>query len=80
MMRNLTIMIVAIALASLAATATEAAVGQSIKAAISEVNPFHTAGCYRLGETGYHWYGFCLGPRFLYPHHRICHHGYCYYR
>jgi hypothetical protein len=31
------------------------------------------AGCYRLGETGYHWYSFCLGPRWLYPHH---HHHY----
>ena len=39
------------------------------------------AGCYRFGETGYHWYGFCLGPRFLYPHHRVCNNnGYCYYR
>jgi hypothetical protein len=38
------------------------------------------AGCYRLGETGYHWYHFCLGPHFVYPHHRICHNGYCYYR
>ena len=30
------------------------------------------AGCYRLGLTGYHWYGSCLGPRFMYPHHRSC--------
>ena len=37
------------------------------------------AGCYRLGETGYHWYRFCAGPAFLYPHHRHCHHGYCWY-
>jgi hypothetical protein len=38
------------------------------------------AGCYRLGETGYHWYRFCLGPPVLYPHHRACRHGYCWYR
>ena len=38
------------------------------------------AGCYRLGETGYHWYSFCFGPSFLYPHHRICRHGYCWYQ
>jgi hypothetical protein len=33
-----------------------------------------------LGETGYHWYRFCFGPAFLYPHQRICRHGYCWYR
>jgi hypothetical protein len=39
------------------------------------------AGCYRMGETGYHWYRHCVGPSFLYPHHRRCtrHHG-CRYR
>ena len=37
------------------------------------------AGCYRLGETGYHWYRFCAGPAFLYPHHRVCRHGHCWY-
>ena len=31
------------------------------------------AGCYRLGLTGYHWYRYCFGPRFIYPHHRHCH-------
>lgn len=30
------------------------------------------AGCYRLGETGYHWYRYCVGPRFMYPHTRHC--------
>ncbi len=30
------------------------------------------AGCYRLGLTGYHWYRSCVGPRFMYPHHRDC--------
>ena len=38
------------------------------------------AGCYRLGETGYHWYHFCFGPSFVYPHHRYCNrHGWCWY-
>jgi hypothetical protein len=37
-------------------------------------------GCYRWGETGYHWYNFCLGPSWLYPHQRVCHRGYCWYR
>ena len=38
------------------------------------------AGCYRLGETGYHWYRYCWGPRWVYPHYRVCRHGYCWYR
>ena len=38
------------------------------------------AGCYRLGETGYHWYRYCLGPHWVYPHHRVCRHGRCWYR
>lgn len=38
------------------------------------------AGCYRLGLSGYHWYRFCAGPRILYPHHRVCRHGHCWYR
>jgi hypothetical protein len=37
------------------------------------------AGCFRLGLTGYHWYRFCLGPGFIYPHHRVCRNGYCWY-
>ena len=38
------------------------------------------AGCYRLGETGYHWYRYCLGPGFIYPHRRTCNrHGWCWY-
>ena len=53
-------------------------------AALSSAAFFSTeadaAGCYRLGLSGYHWYGFCAGPRFLYPHRRICHNGHCYYR
>jgi hypothetical protein len=38
-----------------------------------------SAGCYRWGETGYHWYRFCFGPAFLYPHQRVCRRGYCWY-
>jgi hypothetical protein len=38
------------------------------------------AGCYRLGETGYHWYRFCFGPGWLYPHQRVCRRGHCWYR
>jgi hypothetical protein len=37
-------------------------------------------GCYRWGETGYHWYPFCLGPTWLYPHQRVCRQGYCWYQ
>lgn len=37
------------------------------------------ARCARWGETGYHYYRSCWGPSFLYPHHRRCHHGHCYY-
>jgi opacity protein-like surface antigen len=38
------------------------------------------AGCYRVGETGYHWYHFCAGPAALYPHERVCRNGQCWYR
>jgi hypothetical protein len=36
------------------------------------------AGCFRYGDTGYHWYRHCFGPAFFYPHHRHCYwrHGY----
>lgn len=47
----------------------------TVALAPSEAN----AGCYRLGLTGYHWYRFCAGPRFIYPHRRHCHNGYCWY-
>jgi hypothetical protein len=42
--------------------------------------PPDNAGCYRWGETGYHWYNFCIGPAWLYPHRQVCRHGYCWYR
>jgi opacity protein-like surface antigen len=51
----------------------------SVAAAAATSNPIETIGCYRLGGTGYHWYHWCAGPRFLYPHHRVCHHGHCWY-
>jgi hypothetical protein len=38
------------------------------------------AGCYRVGPSGYHWYHSCFGPHFMYPHHRVCRHGHCWYR
>jgi hypothetical protein len=38
------------------------------------------AGCYRWSETGYHWYRYCAGPYWLYPHRRVCRHGHCWYR
>ena len=37
---------------------------------------------YRMGETGYHWYDFCVGPAFLYPHQKVCsrrHPHHCWY-
>jgi hypothetical protein len=33
------------------------------------------AGCYRLGKIGYHLSHYCWGR--MYPHHRVCRHGYC---
>jgi hypothetical protein len=80
MRKYLTIVMIAGLMGSMAATAAQAAVGQDINAAASALNPVEKAGCLRWGETGYHWYGFCAGPRFLYPHHRVCRHGYCYVR
>jgi hypothetical protein len=39
-------------------------------AATNPTTAIERAGCVRLGETGYHWYRFCVGPSFLYPHYR----------
>jgi hypothetical protein len=80
-MRKLAMIVAAAGvLGSLTSGAADAAVGQNLRAGINAINPVQQAGCYRWGETGYHWYGFCLGPRFIYPHRRVCRHGYCYYR
>jgi opacity protein-like surface antigen len=48
--------------------------------ALTAATPADAAGCYRVGTTGYHWYKFCAGPSFLYPHRRVCHNGRCWYR
>ncbi|HEX9322718.1 MAG TPA: hypothetical protein VF913_11445 [Xanthobacteraceae bacterium] len=54
--------------------------GQGLGRAADAIDPIQSAGCYRLGETGYHWYRFCAGPRWLYPHRRYCRAGQCVYR
>lgn len=82
-MRKVSILLavlIAVSTGSLSSTGAKAAVGRSIGTAISAVSPIEMTSCYRLGETGYHWYRFCVGPYWLYPHRRYCHHGYCYYR
>jgi hypothetical protein len=66
--------------AGVPATTSHAAVGQSMASAIDAVDPVEKIGCFRWGETGYHWYRFCFGPPWLYPHQRVCRHGYCWYR
>ena len=71
----------ALTLGSLLRADAEAAVGRSMDSAILALSQIEqAAGCYRLGETGYHWYRFCAGPYWLYPHHRYCRRGYCSYR
>ena len=65
--------------ATVSSTPSPAAVGQSIASAIHAIDAVDKVGCYRLGETGYHWYRFCFGPTWLYPHHRVCQRGYCSY-
>ena len=75
-----------ISIGSLVPTAADAVVpiDPTVMAARTPMHSIEKAGCYRLGETGYHWYRFCAGPWWLYPHHRVCryrhHHHYCYYR
>ena len=54
--------------------------GGTIDAAIDTIASIEKVGCYRLGETGYHWYRYCFGPAFIYPHQRVCRNGYCWYR
>ncbi|WP_155253559.1 hypothetical protein [Bradyrhizobium japonicum] len=56
-----------------------AAVGAIV--AVGALTPTRAeAGCYRLGETGYHWYRSCWGPHWIYPHRRVCRRGHCWYR
>ena len=54
--------------------------GQGVGTVVDAVNPIQSAGCYRWGESGYHWYRSCFGPRWLYPHRRYCRTGQCSYR
>jgi hypothetical protein len=54
--------------------------GQGVGTAVDAVNPIQSAGCYRWGESGYHWYRSCFGPRWIYPHRRYCRNGQCSYR
>lgn len=56
-----------------------AAVAAALSAGTMMLPSSAEAGCYRLGETGYHWYRHCWGPRWLYPRHRVCRRGYCRY-
>ena len=60
--------------------AEAATLGQGMNRAVDAVDPVQNAGCYRLGETGYHWYRSCVGPGWLYPHQRHCRKGVCVYR
>jgi hypothetical protein len=55
-------------------------VGTALAAAVSFLDETKPIGCYRLGLTGYHWYRSCIGPHWLYPHHRACRHDWCGYR
>jgi hypothetical protein len=55
-------------------------VGPLLANAIDSLEVTDSVGCYRLGLTGYHWYDWCIGPRWLYPHRRVCRRGRCAYR
>jgi hypothetical protein len=81
-MRKLAVVVTAAVLCAtaIASTPSRAAVGQNIAAPTEATIPVEKVGCYRLGETGYHWYRFCVGPSWLYPHQRVCRHGACWYR
>ncbi len=80
-MRKLVVVTAAVLCAAAVSSApSQAAVGHGIAAATDAIDPVEKIGCYRLGETGYHWYRFCFGPSFLYPHHRVCRRGACWYR
>lgn len=72
----------ALAFAFLSPTNVLAMVGEGTPPSLTAPSTPHIEkiGCYRLGLSGYHWYHFCAGPGFLYPHHRVCRHGACWYR
>jgi hypothetical protein len=65
---------------TVSSTTSHAAVAGNMATAVQSTNPVTKIGCYRFGEAGYTWYPFCVGPGWLYPHHRVCRHGYCWYR
>jgi len=73
-----------LSIVSLLPTAAMAVVGGGIQPAVTAASsapyPIEKIGCYRLGLSGYHWYGSCIGPRALYPHHHVCRNHHCYYR
>jgi hypothetical protein len=53
--------------------------GTPVGAATPSPDGVDPIGCYRLGLSGYRWYHTCFGPRWIYPHHRSCHRGWCRY-
>jgi hypothetical protein len=65
---------------AVSSTPSHAAVAGNMATAVESTNPLVKVGCYRLGEAGYRWYSACFGPGWLYPHHRVCRNGYCWYR
>jgi len=71
---------VALSVATISPATLHAAAAKRVTLPIEATRSVEKAGCYRLGETGYHWYRFCFGPTWLYPHQRVCRHGYCWYR
>lgn len=72
-MRKLAILVAAAAVVS-----AFPALAQSSSAPLT---PAGNHGCFRWGETGDHWYSFCLGPDFFYPHRKTCNSaGWCTFR
>jgi hypothetical protein len=65
--------LLAVAFATLSASAVAPAYAQV------QVGGWNS-GCFRWGDSGYHWYGFCLGPNVAYPHKRVCDRGACLYQ
>lgn len=76
----LTLAVISMACSAVPLSANAYPAGPVGAALATAVNPVEPAGCYRLGLSGYHWYRWCIGPSWLYPHRRICRHGYCWYR
>jgi hypothetical protein len=69
----------AILAAAAAVVSAFPALAQSPSAPLTPAGWNH--GCFRWGETGNHWYSFCLGPDFFYPHRKTCNSaGWCTFR